>query len=347
MPGSILNENENISHENFSLNSNAASAMQDAQMIRAPIAAATRFSQAYYGDASNSNLATATSLELPILKAVESRQEVVEALVRWCLELVIEKAVDSGRISEERDPEEISDEILTQERDLGVVQASLEEGCELVSVSYRARKIKKGATVRRTVVFKDAAGELQEAHEDRAVDEEDTRRDLGYEFGMPSPLRRMMGDLVTSIANVARTFDPNNTNLELTKALATIVFGEAFEVQDPSDLVERIWPPGYVDPMVAAAQAAQAPPMLGGAPGAGGGDPAANPYGAPMQSTLPENAPASGPYATQQAAQDIPEPLRAKTRGRGESLEELFDREVLDVAVRRLNDHLVLAEGGE
>jgi hypothetical protein len=54
-------------------------AAQDAQMLRANVSAGTRFPQSYYGDASNSTLATATSLELPVLKAVESRQEKFEA----------------------------------------------------------------------------------------------------------------------------------------------------------------------------------------------------------------------------------------------------------------------------
>ena len=138
-----------------------------------------------------------------------------------------------------------------------------------------------------------------------AGDEAATERDLSYEFSMPSPMRRMMTDLVTAIANVARTFDPNNTNLELSRTLLTIALGEAFEMQDPAEAVDRILPEGYQDPAVVAAQNAaeqqQMPPggpeEVGnskgeGAPTGGDGtDQATNPYGAPMKgSTREQNA---------------------------------------------------------
>ena len=98
-------------------------------------------------------------------------------------------------------------------------------------------------------------------------DEDSTERDLSYEFSMPNPLKRAMADLVNAIANTARTFDPNNTNTELSRTLLAIVLGQAFEVPDAAAAVERILPPGYVDPMIAAAQAQQG--GGGGAPGGG------------------------------------------------------------------------------
>lgn len=136
-----------------------------------------------------------------------------------------------------------------------------------------------------------------------AVDEAQTERDLSYEFKMPSAMRRMMVDLITAIGTVARTFDPNNSNLELSKTLLTIALGEAFEMQDPAEAVDRIFPEGYVDPAVQAAQAAadaqaagglpnpadpNAPAAQGGAPTGGDGqDQSNNPYGAPTQGSTP------------------------------------------------------------
>lgn len=134
-----------------------------------------------------------------------------------------------------------------------------------------------------------------------AEDEASTERDLSYEFSMPSPMRRMMIDLVGAVGDTARTFDPNNTNMELSRTLLAIVLGEAFEMQDPAEAVDRIFPEGYIDPAVAAAQeqaAAQQPEPPGGgdlgpgsegAPTGGDGqDQSTNPYGAPLEGSTPD-----------------------------------------------------------
>lgn len=340
MSGSILQENEGVSHENFKVDSGAGNAQQDAHMIRAPISAATRFPQSYYGDEANSSLATATSLELPVLKAVESRQEVFEQMYRDLIDLVIERAVDAGKISKERSSDEITDLVKSQvAADLAAAAAQQEElGHEVLGTSYQVVGNRHdGYTLRLSVAYEDGE-ELREAHEDKPVDESETKRDLSYEFSMPSPLRRMMTDLVTACQTTAATFDPNNTNTELTRVLATIVFGEAFEVQDPGDLVDRIWPKGYVDPMMAAAQAQAAPPEAQprgtnpfgpdaqGDPFPSGGD--SNPYGAPMNSRLPEQLRGKPPYNAQEA-EEIEEA--------DAEVAALFDRDVADVALAALN----------
>ena len=86
---------------------------------------------------------------------------------------------------------------------------------------------------------------------------------------MPNPLKRAMADLINSIANIARTFDPNNTNLELSRTLLGVALGQGLEMADPAAAVEKILPEGYVDPMLAAQMGGgQGPPGMppGGAP---------------------------------------------------------------------------------
>lgn len=281
-PASVLTENENVTHEDFNINTNAPAAAQDAQMLRSQISAATRFPQSYYGDASNSNLATATSLELPVLKAVESRQEVIESMVRFFVDRVIERAVDTGRVSNDLTPEE------------------------------RDALAKVGGTKPDTTVSSDRDNarvstdlSIMAAHEDAVEDEEALQRDLGYDFALPSPLRRTMNDLIGAVMNIARTFDPNNTNMELSRTLLNVALGEGLEMENPADAVERIFPEGYEDPAVAAAQgqagenlpnAKENPdgsltfgefaPKTEGADGKQHSE--GNPYGAKMQSTPPE-----------------------------------------------------------
>jgi hypothetical protein len=382
---SIIEENQSVQHEALNLSTGSADAAADAQMIRAPISAAERWTQAYYGDASNSSLATATSLELPILKAVESRQEVFEGVFRWFLDRVIEKAVDDGRISKTRDQSEIdADKVPTVGPDVDpadITQAvhqaiDIEEAAGRECVEAHRLFTSAGSEVVVLVSRHRESGQtffrLCEAHEDKATDESDTERDLGYEFSMPSPLRRMAADLIGSIAQIAQVFDPNNSNVELSRALLTIALGEGLEVQDPADLVDLILPSGYQDPAVVAAQAAAQQQPTDGSQFPGGGD--GNPYSAPMNSTMPEDQ--SGNYAAQEAVMstvgrigqtivwraptkkfleespleehfdDLPEPSRRQAEGRrDEQVTKLFKRDVVDQALDALDgEHLLATE---
>lgn len=97
-PASIFAENESHRLESLSLNSGAAQAAQDAQIVRGAAVAASGFGQHYFGDASNSNLASAVALELPALMAIGGWQEVFEGLFKWFTDLVIQEAVRSGKL---------------------------------------------------------------------------------------------------------------------------------------------------------------------------------------------------------------------------------------------------------
>lgn len=265
---SVLTENDAVTHEPFNLNTNAANAAADADMLLGQSAMATPFPKHYYGGDPGA-LAGATALELPVLKAVESRQEVFESVFRWFLDRVIERAVETGRLDKYADDTSAEDE---------------------------AKALEPGAS---TGIFGPASdpsqptNKLTAAHEDKAADEERTERTLDYEFSMPSPLRRMMTDLVTACSSLAQTFDPNGTNIELSRVLLTVALGEGLEMEDPAEVVERIFPEGYEDPMLKAALAQQEQQAVQPAPSTGGfgsgADPqptdvANNPYSAPMQS---------------------------------------------------------------
>lgn len=349
--GSVMTENENVSHEPFKFDSGSPNAATDAQMIRAQLSAATRFPQSYYGDATNSNLATATSLELPVLKAVESRQEVFEQVFRWFIDRVIEEAVTAGKISAELTPEEVANG--TEEQSDAVAQ-------DAVAASQ----------------IGGASPYAQEAYEDQSFDEQTTQRDLSYEFSMPSPLRRMMTDLVTACTSIATTFDPNGTNTELSRILMTIALGEALEMQDPADAVDKIFPPGYVDPALAAAQAQASPYAPAPAAPSGDGstptDSANNPYSGPGMSQDYQNNGGSlqaarlvavidpTPMQMEEAVSvtrardgsliwwlqeqryaDLPNTAVVRTEANKNGVEKLFEQDVESVAMDALTKSLV------
>lgn len=297
-------ENESMTVEPFNLDSGAGNAAQDAAMLRSNVAAGTGWPQHYLGDATNANLATATSLELPILKAVELRQELLEQLYRAFFDLAIERAVEVGVLSKEADESAA------------------------------------------------AIGEALDPEEEAKA-----QRDLSYEFSLPNPLKRAMGELVTAATSVARSFDPNNTNLELSRVLLQIVLADGFEVEDPAGMVGRVFPDGYVDPAVAAAQAMQQQQMSaaggdvqvrpqdqgGGDQGGGGGDTFTgadgeqhsqdNPYGAPMRSQAPENV------GMQQAEhRELPGSVETRLDGEKRLVLSGWDREVAGAIEDALRD---------
>jgi hypothetical protein len=296
----ILRESDSLKHENMALNSGAGNATQDGQMLRSQISAATHFPQHYLGDAGSANLATATSMELPVLKHVESRQEVWEGVFRWFIDRVIEKAVEDGRLDRYEDPAEVVDgQVVDPQAQIGPGDYAPDLGAPAGPPqpgSPAFGRMQQGGAGKGSSSFR-------ESYEDQAVDEQRTERDLSYEFSMPNPLKRTMLDLVNAVSTIAKTFDPNNTNPELSRVLLAVVLGEGLELDDVPGAVDTILPEGYVDPAVAAAQQAAAA-MAQGAPGPGGvptgpgGPPGApgadgqrhgqaNPYGAPMKAGPP------------------------------------------------------------
>lgn len=325
--GGVINENSSVDHEAFNLNSNAQNASLDAQMLRSQISAAERWPASYLGDASSANLATATSLELPVLAAIATRQQIFESVVRFGCDRAIERAVDCGILSQYADDDDDGKD--TPQKQPG--PTNLEPG--------------------------DATVALQQAqlfeYEDQGTDESMTERDLGYEFKMPNPLKRMIGDLVTAAQLTAQAFDPNNTNTELSRTLLAVVLGEAFEIEDPAGAVERIYPKGYQDP---ATMAAQGQPSGGGGQmgeftPAGGGDGqmdgfgqdpnnqysqgygAGNPYGAVSSSQSPEDA------MQESLLLETREDREARWRERALAIDRELDESVLELLSQNGNSH--------
>lgn len=96
--GSWFTANEGERLEAVNLSSGASQAAQDAQIVRAPLAAASGFGQHYLGDPSSTTLAGGTTLELPTLMEVSAWQETFEGLYRFYTERAIEAAVRAGQL---------------------------------------------------------------------------------------------------------------------------------------------------------------------------------------------------------------------------------------------------------
>lgn len=314
-PASIIEENDYVEHSAFTLNSGSASAMQDGQMIRSQYSVGTGWPQSYLGDPSATDLSTATTLELRVLKMVEARQQVLEDLITTLVNHKIRRAVETQKLSTTRPltAEEKKREAMREAAERGDEAAAAGGGVPgLPGIMPQPPAGAPAEPAPTRSVTQANAGGLKALHligdeyDADDVPHGQTIRDFSFQVQMPSPLRRAMGDLINGVSIIAKTFDPNASNMELSRTLLGIALGEGLEVEDPGAAVERIFPPGYVDPMVAAAQqqaAMQQQPQFAegegpegmGQPapfGAFGGDnqfhPPGNPYGAKQAAQPPE-----------------------------------------------------------
>ena len=70
----------------------------------------------YFGDEANANLATATSMELPLLKAYESWQKWLGDAIGEILRFAIEVAHEAGKVGPEDKSMRYADRSMTSER---------------------------------------------------------------------------------------------------------------------------------------------------------------------------------------------------------------------------------------
>ena len=108
-------------------------------------------------------------------------------------------------------------------------------------------------------------------YKDESADEEATERDLGYDFQMPNPLDRLLGDVVTAITTIAQTFDPTQSNTELLRTLRSIGLTE-LGIEDAAAAVERNYHRGMAATAAAAGPGGPNAPAPGMNPGADQGE---------------------------------------------------------------------------
>lgn len=240
MPGSLWVENEQDRLENLNISSGAGEAATTAQIVRAPIAAAAGFGQHYLGDASNANLATATSLELPALMHVEAWQQMFQGDVfGWFIDLVIQEAVRAGRLG------------------------GRAERLPLAECETEAERKPLDRLV------------LTEAL-DKAEMERRTGEDLSYTFEMPYPGRRNLPDVTSAVQVIAAGYDPAGVNVPLRRKLLYFFARDGLGADDPARWVDDVIPEDALALPGASALPAQQsggalPPVLTpGEPGPGG-----------------------------------------------------------------------------
>ena len=96
--GSILVVHEDEDWQVLSPSIGADDAKEDGRAIKLMISAGSGIFEHYFGDPSTGNLATARSMELPMVKKFEDRQRLFENVFRKMFARVIDSAVDAGTL---------------------------------------------------------------------------------------------------------------------------------------------------------------------------------------------------------------------------------------------------------
>lgn len=298
MAGGIQVEDSNSRTEALSLNSGASQAAQDAQVLRSPISAASGWGQHMIGDASNANLASATTLELPALLMTRSWQEMFREMYGWFTDSAIEAAVQNG---------EFPDMVIPDDSAKGS-----EEGTKLTEAQWEFVKhssVPRGKPLPDLRLWEDEDLELAKIR---------TGLDFDYEFTMPYPLRREMGEVTSLAQSTLDMFDPDRKNRDLMRTVANYLFAQAFEMENAAKVTDEVFPEEE-DQSDAAMQAqpnAPVPPAPAVAPTDANG----SVYGENRASTAPEDV--------AQASEWLPPELRPKLQDFTVALAKDFDNQV-------------------
>ncbi len=79
----------------------------------------------YFGDEANSNLASATSMELPLLKSYEGWQQWLTDIIKDIIDFALTTAHEAGRLGDRDDSSRYADRSLTQEKVLDTTAAAM------------------------------------------------------------------------------------------------------------------------------------------------------------------------------------------------------------------------------
>lgn len=118
----VENENSNLEW----MKTDLASGNADERILRMMVGSGMGgIPNHYFGDEANSNLASATSMELPLLKAYEGWQQWLTDIIKDVIDFMLTTAHESGRLGERDDSSRYANRSLTQEKVLDTTAAAM------------------------------------------------------------------------------------------------------------------------------------------------------------------------------------------------------------------------------
>jgi hypothetical protein len=231
--GSVLSTNENVQWDQVKTDTGGANATADGRMIKGQVGAGYGFPLHYQGDIGGANLATATAMELPVLKMVEAHQMLWMNLMRDIHDFVIEQAIVKGELPAASKGRFTKEAI--RKRGYNVTLVKEPKQGAAASVGVAAEELQEGELI-------DEDGNvLVEAHAEGSAGE------YTYKIPMPKILQRQIGETINAMVNTAKAADPYGQNVDLSRWMlhsALEVLGEP----EPEQVVMKVFPPGYKPP---------------------------------------------------------------------------------------------------
>lgn len=109
--GQTIVENEGSQMDWVKTDTGAGNALSDERLLRMMVGSALGVMNHYFGDEASANLATATAMELPMLKSYQAWQKTLEDVLGEVLEFVLATAHEAGRIGARDDSAKYTDEV--------------------------------------------------------------------------------------------------------------------------------------------------------------------------------------------------------------------------------------------
>lgn len=115
--GSTIIENEGSTMEWMKTDTGAGNAVMDERILRMMVGSAVGVMNHYFGDEASANLATATAMELPMLKMYEGWQKLLADVIKDLCRYALVVANEAGRIGDE----DVSHKYEDDERDVSMI----------------------------------------------------------------------------------------------------------------------------------------------------------------------------------------------------------------------------------
>ncbi len=124
--GSVMIENKGADTQPIRTDSGAAGAYQDGRQLKLQVAAAVGIPEQYFGDISIGNLATAKTVELPMMKMFQSYQQVWADAFKDMDEIVLEhNGIDTASVTIDRDfPKIAPEDVVATAQSLQAIMSS-------------------------------------------------------------------------------------------------------------------------------------------------------------------------------------------------------------------------------
>lgn len=151
------------------------------------------------------------------------------------------------------------------------------------------------------------------------------KRNLDFELSLPSPLKRAMGDLVGAAVETASAVDPNGDFPEMSRWLFGFILAQAFDVENPQQIVDQVLPRHLLQQKAEQAQQAAGIDPATGLPI----DPAVATITGPDGKQHPPDNPGGGKV-------NAPQPEDRKVDEARRALDDAFDDDVLRVVEEHL-----------